>query len=85
MAELKYDLSLAEAIDELTTYASEYLPESEQVLEGLDLHTAFVLGAQTLLHRLKEITGPDPLEVDTIHFVVAEDGTPENKKMENDA
>lgn len=33
-------------------------------LEGLDPETAFRLGMETMVHRLKEITGPDPSELE---------------------
>lgn len=71
----KYNLTLPEALKVLDTQAlsNRRQTESGQVthqLEGMSLDQAYDVGYETLLHDLKTITGPDPLEVSIVEVPI---------------
>lgn len=73
----KFNLSLEEAIAELEIYAEKNSRQTREgiithQLEGMSLDDAYDVGYATLLHDLKSLTGPNPMEVELIS--IATDG-----------
>lgn len=63
-----FNLSLEEAIEVLEEQARKNTEQTEDgvvthQLDGMSLDQAYDVGYSTLLHDLKSITGPDPMEV----------------------
>lgn len=65
----KFNLTLEEAIERLSEQAERNTIQTEQgnvtdQLQGMTVDEAYDVGYATLLHDLKSLTGPDPLEVE---------------------
>lgn len=67
---MPYNLTALEAVAELHKESlSLEIPEVAEI----DSSTAFQLGFETAIHRLREITGPDTMEVDVVNMPIPEE------------
>lgn len=72
-----YNLSLTEAIEVLEAQSEKNRAETASgavthQLEGMSVDDAYDVGYDTLLHDLKSITGPDPMEVFVVQVPIKE-------------
>jgi hypothetical protein len=75
MANPLYNLSLQEAIVFLESQVEKNRKQTEtgvetEELQGMSLDQAYDVGYETLLHDLKSVTGPDPMEVSIVHVPI---------------